>query len=53
VIGCVEVSVEINPCPSEAAEHAWENVCDERASAMIFVTPDIDEATERGMDSQL
>ncbi|KAJ7871702.1 hypothetical protein B0H14DRAFT_3439411 [Mycena olivaceomarginata] len=37
----------------EAAEYAWENVRDERASAMIFVTPDIDEATERGMDSQL
>ncbi|KAJ7807686.1 hypothetical protein B0H14DRAFT_2609480 [Mycena olivaceomarginata] len=53
VIDCVEVSVEINPCSSEAAEHAWENTRDERASAKIFVTPDIDEATERGMDSEL
>jgi hypothetical protein len=53
VIGYVEVSVEIHPCSSEAAEHAWENVRNERTSAMIFVTPDINEATECGMDLQL
>ncbi|KAJ7869911.1 hypothetical protein B0H14DRAFT_3440390 [Mycena olivaceomarginata] len=37
----------------EAAEHAWENTRDERASAKIFVTPDIDEATERVMPNDL